>query len=231
MRRGSPPVAVVSTSRHAPRKSRRIGRARPDRRSEIVARATVLFADAGVANVSMNDIADAVGIQKPSLYHFFSSKQDLLRAVLRPLVDESYRELRAIAERTAEPAEKIIDAMAALGRAFDRHRSGMEILVREKLERHLSPAAFREILGEKAAYTDLWRRILRAGVRSGRFGPLDDKITAFAAIGALNWMYAWFDPAGELSGEEIARRIAATFLHGLRAGRVKGAVRRASRRR
>jgi AcrR family transcriptional regulator len=231
MRRDSRSAAVIPIVRPARRKSRRIGRARRDRRGEIVARATTLFAAAGVANVSMNDIADAVGIQKPSLYYFFPSKQELLRAVLRPLVDEPYQELRAIAEGHAEPAEKVVDAMVALGRAFGRYRSGMEILVREKLERHLSPAALREILRQKAAYTELWRRILREGVRSGRFGPLDDKITAFAAIGALNWMYAWFDPAGELSGEEIARRIASMFLGGLLAGPPRGAGRRKLRSR
>jgi AcrR family transcriptional regulator len=219
-------VRKAARATEPPRGRRRLGRARPDRRSEIIARATTLFADAGVANVSMNDIADAVGIQKPSLYYFFPSKQELLRAALRPLVDEPYQELRAIAEGSTNPAEKVVDAMVALGRAFDRYRSGMEILVREKLERHLSPAAFREILREKAAYTALWRRILREGVRSGRFAPLDDKVIAFAIIGALNWMYAWFDPAGELSGEEIARRIASTFLGGILAGRPKEATRR-----
>jgi AcrR family transcriptional regulator len=200
-------------------RSRGDGAPRRDRPAEILARATALFADAGVANVSMNDIADAVGIQKPSLYYFFPSKQELLRALIQPLVEEPYRELRAIAEGS-EPAErKVVAAMVALGRTFDRNRSGMEIVVREKLERHLSPAAFREIMRTKAAYTALWRRMLRGGIRSGRFVPLDDKIVAFAIIGSLDWMYAWFDPGGELAAEEIARRIAAAFLDGIVARR------------
>ncbi|MBI2963332.1 MAG: TetR/AcrR family transcriptional regulator [Deltaproteobacteria bacterium] len=229
MSRGSRAGAASSTTAAAGKK--RAGGIRPDRRSEIVERATALFADAGVANVSMNDIAEAVGIQKPSLYYFFRSKQDLLRAVLRPVVDEPYRQLRAIAEGPAEPAQKVADAMVALGRAFGRYRNGMEILVREKLERHLSPRVTREIRREKAAYTELWRRILREGVAAGCFAPLDDKIVAFAIIGSLDWMYAWFDPAGELSGEEIARRIASTFLGGLLAGRRGAAVTRPPSRR
>jgi AcrR family transcriptional regulator len=204
---------------------------RRDRPGEILARATALFADAGVANVSMNDIADAVGIQKPSLYYFFPSKQELLRALLRPLVDEPYRELRAIAEGSGDAEQKVVEAMVALGRTFDRHRNGMEIVVREKLERHLSAAAFREVMRSKAAYTALWRGILREGVRSGRFAPLDDKIVAFAIIGSLDWMYAWFDPAGDLSGEQVARRIAATFLDGILTGRREASRRRTSTKR
>jgi TetR/AcrR family transcriptional regulator, cholesterol catabolism regulator len=209
------------------RPARKISEARAgrDRRSEIVERATALFAEAGVANVSMSDIAEAVGIQKPSLYHFFPSKEDLLREVLLPVVDQPYAELRAIAKSQADPAAKLADGMVALGRAFGRYRSGMEILVREKLERHLSTRSYGEIMREKAAYTDLWRRILREGVATGRFAPLDDKITAFAIIGSLNWMYAWFDPRGELSGEEVARRIASCVLAGLLAGRPRSSLR------
>lgn len=223
--RGRSVVATGAGGRRAraaavrePRKAGRrqgVERRRPDRRSEIVLRATALFADAGVANVSMNDIAEAVGIQKPSLYYFFPSKEELLRTVLLSVVDEPYEDLRRITESSFDPAQKVVDAMVALGRTFGRHRSGMEILVREKLERHLSPPAFREIMRKKAAYTELWRRILREGVASGRFAPLDDKIVAFAIIGSLDWMYAWFDPQGELSGGEIARRIASAFLLGL----------------
>jgi AcrR family transcriptional regulator len=209
------------------RPARRIAAARPgrDRRSKIVGRATALFAEAGVANVSMADIAEAVGIQKPSLYHFFPSKEELLREVLLPVVDEPYAELRAIAESEADPAAKLIDGMVALGRAFGRYRSGMEILVREKLQRHLSARSYGEIMREKAAYTELWRQILREGVASGRFAPLDDKISAFAIIGSLNWMYAWFDPRGELSGEEVARRMAGGVLAGLLAGRPRSSLR------
>jgi hypothetical protein len=82
----------------------------------------------------------------------------------------------------------------------------------------------------KAAYTALWRGMLREGVRSGCFAPLDDKIVAFAIIGALDWMYAWFDPAGELSGEEVARRIAKTFLDGILVGRRKASRRKTRKR-
>jgi AcrR family transcriptional regulator len=205
--------------------------ARTDRRSEILSRATALFAEAGVANVAMADIAEAVGIQKPSLYHFFQSKEALLRAVLSPVVDEPFAELKKIAESSAPASRKIRDGMVALGRAFARDRDGMEILVREKLERHLSAEAFAEIMRDKAGYTELWRGILRNGVASGELAPLDDKIVAFAIIGALNWMYAWFDPSGELCGEEVADRIAATFLDGLRRKDRGGAMGRGFARR
>ena len=66
--------------------------------------ATELFARRGYAGTSMQDIADAVGIRKPSLYKFFSSKDDLYGAVL---------------EATLTPLAAAIDDVLAGGRSSD----------------------------------------------------------------------------------------------------------------
>ena len=72
-----------------------------------------------------------------------------------------------------------------------------------------------EIRRWKAAYTDLWRALIAEGVRGGTFRPCDDKIAAFAIIGALNWMYAWFSPSSPQTGANVARQIGDHFLRGL----------------
>jgi AcrR family transcriptional regulator len=186
-----------------------------DRKAEILERAAVLFARDGVASTPLSEIASAVGIKKGSLYYFFESKEALLLEVIRPVVEGPARELEAIVDGPGHAVFRLTEAMAALGRQFDIHPGRMEILIRERLDRHLSSEASEEVRRWKAAYTDFWRRLLRGGAAEGVFGPLDDKLTAFAHIGALNWMYAWFDPRGDLSGEEIGRRSARQFLTGL----------------
>lgn len=187
-----------------------------DRRADILERAAVLFAREGVANTPLSEIANAVGIKKGSLYYFFEAKESLVFEVVRPVVEGPARELQAIVEGPGDVAFRLTEAMAALGRFFQAHPERMEILVRERLDRHLSPEANEEVRRWKAAYTDLWRRLLREGVQKGVFAAdLDDKITAFGQIGALNWMFAWFDPQGDLSGEEVGRILARQFLAGL----------------
>jgi len=186
-----------------------------DRRAAIRDEAAILFASQGIGDASMADLADAVGIRKASLYYFVPSKQDLLMEVLRPVVEEPHRELKEIVESRAELPERFRDGAAALGDLFERQPERMEILVRGRLERHLSEEHMDDIRRWKAAYTDLWRALIAEGVRAGLFRPCDDKIAAFAVIGALNWMYAWFAPSSPQPGADVARQIGDHFLRGL----------------
>lgn len=186
-----------------------------DRREEIREKAATLFAAQGVGDASMSELASAVGIRKASLYYFFPSKQHLVMDVLRPVLEQPCRELREIVTSNGSLVDRFIAGAAALGQTFEREPERMEILVRGRLERHLAVDQMQEILAWKSAYTNLWRQLIAEGVEAGLFRRCDDKITAFAVIGALNWMYAWFEPSNPLTGVQVARQIADHFLHGL----------------
>lgn len=196
-----------------------------DRRTEIIESAASLFARAGVGSTSLADIAEAVGIKKGSLYYFFESKEDLVREVLLPVVEQPYRRLKEIVDGPGDPIQKITEGMAALGRAFGEHPERMQILVRERLKRQLSTETYEEIRSWKAAYTELWEQVLKEATDAGLFGELDEKIAAFGLIGSMNWMYAWFDPSGERSGEDVGRLLATHFLTGFLADRATTARR------
>lgn len=184
------------------------------RGAEICNIAARFFASDGVRNTSMADIAGAVGIQKPSLYYFFASKEELLVEVLRPVVERPYRELEVIVGSAESIRSRFVDGMAALGEAFEREPDRMQILVRERLRQHLPYESYAEVQRWKAMYTALWRRLIRQGIASGEFTDVDDKLAAFALIGAMNWMHAWFDPEGEFTGAQVGRWFADYLLSG-----------------
>jgi AcrR family transcriptional regulator len=62
-----------------------------------------LFGQKGVQRTSLQDIADRLGITKPALYYHFKSREDLVRSILQPLIDEGERFV-ADQEAAAEPA-------------------------------------------------------------------------------------------------------------------------------
>lgn len=188
---------------------------RLDRRAEIRDRAAALFAARGFGDASMAELADAVGIRKSSLYHFFPSKQALLMEVLRPVLEVPCQELREVVASEGSVPERFRAGATALGGTFERQPERMDILVRGRLERHLAVEQMEEIRAWKAEYTDLWRSLIKEGVHAEVFRPCDDKIAAFALIGALDWMYAWFQPSRPFTGAEVGAQIADYFLHGL----------------
>ncbi|PJI95154.1 TetR/AcrR family transcriptional regulator [Luteimicrobium subarcticum] len=53
-----------------------------ERRAQILADATRLFAAEGYGDTSMRDVAERVGVSKSTLFHHYATKEDLLRAVL-----------------------------------------------------------------------------------------------------------------------------------------------------
>jgi len=70
---------------------------KPDeRREEIIKAARELFHTKDYDKTTMQDIMDALNIAKGTIYHYFSSKQELLEAVVEAMVDEEYRKKEAL---------------------------------------------------------------------------------------------------------------------------------------
>jgi AcrR family transcriptional regulator len=65
-----------------------VSRPRSDTRRRIQEVARDLFLQQGVQRTSLQDIADKLGITKPALYYHFASREDLVRSILVPLIDE-----------------------------------------------------------------------------------------------------------------------------------------------
>ncbi|RJL32757.1 TetR/AcrR family transcriptional regulator [Bailinhaonella thermotolerans] len=103
--------------------------ARPsDTRQRIQAAARELFASQGVRKTSLQEIADRLGITKPALYYHFSSREDLVRSIVQPLIDEGEAFLRR------QEAKGEVDARAMLGEYFDfhlRHREELMLILTE----------------------------------------------------------------------------------------------------
>ena len=87
-----------------------------------------LFAQRGVQRTSLQEIADQLGITKPALYYHFSSREDLVRSIVQPIMDEEEAFL------TGQEALDEVDPRALLEGYFDfhhRHREAMVLMLSE----------------------------------------------------------------------------------------------------
>ncbi|PRX97776.1 TetR/AcrR family transcriptional regulator [Allonocardiopsis opalescens] len=148
-------------------------------RERIQAAALELFAAKGVQQTSLREIAERLGVTKPALYYHFASREELVRSLVRPLVDEVEALL------AADEARESVDPRALLAGYFDatyRHRRITLMIVRE-----LVTLSYLD-LGERIAD---WRWRLIA-LLTGPDAPLDAQARAIVAVGGMGDCMVFF---------------------------------------
>jgi AcrR family transcriptional regulator len=101
-----------------------------DTRSRIIETARELFTAQTYRSASMRDIAERVGITKPSLYHHFRSKGELLASLVGPPIDALEAAIGAASAR-AEPAEASRAVLEGCLDVMLSHRETMVLLLRD----------------------------------------------------------------------------------------------------
>lgn len=181
------------------------------RPTEIIRAAAKVFKAKGYHAATIQDIADEVGLLKGSLYHYVTSKDELLYLVVKDPITRVYRRLEKIADGKGSAREKIARAIAVHLEAFDAHYPHLFVYVREmdNLVARLKDKTPKH-------YERLWHRILRDGMKAGELrDDLDVKAVTYAILGAMNWMYKWYERNGRLSIREVAATFSRVFLDGL----------------
>ena len=182
------------------------------RRNELTRQAARLFAEKGYHGTSIGDLAEAMGVQKGSLYAHMASKQDLLYETMAEGAAAFHAALDAIDERLAA-TEKIRLALRAHLRVVSEQLDVATVFVREW--RYLTGERRDEILGERRRYEERWRALFREGREHGELRTdLDEAAAALLALSAANWAYAWLSPRHDT--DALADSFHALLVDGMR---------------
>ena len=183
-----------------------------ERRSELTRAAARLFAQKGYHGTSIGDIAEALGVQKASLYHHIASKQDLLAETMAEGAEAFHAALDAVPERVPA-AERIRLALRAHLRVVAEQLDVATVFVREW--RYLEGERREEFVAERRRYEERFRALFREGRELGELRTdLDDATAALLALSAANWAYTWLRPG--VDTDELADRFTALLLDGMR---------------
>ena len=181
-------------------------------RELILDRAAELFARQGYAGTSMNQIAEAAGLSKATLYHYGADKHALLVSIAEGHVSR----LRALVSEVQAQALAPEPALRALIRAFVRDYAGArhahrvlteDVRFIEAAERERILATEREVVAAFAAAVAALRPELAAAALA--------KPLTMLLFGTINWMFTWVRPEGPLDHAALAPIVADLFLGGL----------------
>jgi AcrR family transcriptional regulator len=182
------------------------------RRDELSREAARLFAEKGYHGTSIGALADAIGVQKGSLYAHIAGKQDLLYEIMREGADAFHGALDAIPE-DLPATEKLRLALRGHLRVVAEQLELATVFVREW--RYLEGERRDEIVAERRRYEERVRALFREGRDLGELrSDLDEGVAALLFLSAANWAFTWLRPGTDT--DQVADAFYALLVDGMR---------------
>jgi AcrR family transcriptional regulator len=190
------------------------------KREAVIRAAAREFNRKGYHNTSLDDIAAALEVTKPTVYYYVTSKEQLLFECFVAGVERIRAAFRAVRELAVPARERLNAVLRHYGEAVASEFGWCMVRAEDQ---DLPPAMSRHIKSLKSEIDQGIRRLIRDGIQDGSIEPCDPKMTAFALAGALNWIAHWYREDQSLTPAQIAGAFVTIFEGGLRPRR--GALR------
>ncbi|HEX4220039.1 MAG TPA: TetR/AcrR family transcriptional regulator [Acidimicrobiales bacterium] len=185
-----------------------------EQRQRVLKAAAEIFSRRGYRGTTMTEIADEVGLRKPSLYHYFRNKEELLVHLYEGVIDEGVSAAREIVASAPTPREALRQLVAHRVSYTCQHRDLLTVFFQE--EAQLPPALAESLLVRRREFEDIFISVVDAALGSGRASfQIPVRVYVNACLGAANWVYKWYNPDGALSPEELGGQIAGLMLDAL----------------
>jgi AcrR family transcriptional regulator len=179
-----------------------MARAKATDPAAVIAAAASVFRTKGYRNTTIDDIAEAAGIAKPTVYQYAKSKQWLLTQVVDGVIKDLERRARVQHDFTLTPIERLHSTVRAHVAAAVELRTFYAIVLSEETE--LSAAARRRFRTWAHRLTEEFRALL---AECEPPGALDLTVAAHLIITMINSLYRWYDPKGPLPLEALADQV------------------------
>lgn len=197
--RGKAPRSVVSS----PDASRAPLDGRRSRDREVIETAVRLFSEKGYASTSVQDVADALGMLKGSLYYYIDTKETLLRKIF----EDSHAEVSAIAEAHRHVKGSAIENLARFLHEYAfwylTHLQRASLFAREW--RHSSPDVRIEMTAQRRYYDEVLKELIESAREEGAIdADLDIQLATYFIMSAVSSLPDWFSPDGKNAAKDVA---------------------------
>lgn len=183
------------------------------RHHEIVTVAAQLFDESTFANTTMGDIARHIGVAKPTLYHYFSSKDEILNAIHEEFIDVLIGHHAERDNAGLRPEQLVLEAMADILELMQTHRGHVRVFFEH--HRELTPDARSAMRSKRDDYERVVENLIEECIARGTFRPVDPRLASLALFGMCNWAYQWYRSTGTIRPRDIAYQFWNFLVFGL----------------
>ena len=190
-----------------------MGRARAIDTQALVAAAARVFERRGYADATLDDIAAEVGVSKPTVYQYVSSKQRLLEIIVEQAIYPLREGIEQIVEDQADAGEKLEAYVRLHVNAAIRYKPYYVVLMAD--QHQLSPQALRSYQSWARQVNHATEQLLQQGIKEGLVrADIDLAVIANLLNSALTSIARWYRPTDRLKPDQIHDQVM-KVLHGL----------------
>ncbi len=190
-----------------------------EKRNEIAKAAALVFNKKGYSNTNLADIAEAMGMDRATMYYYVSNKQELFDEVVREASEKNIAAAEAARLSADPPLEKLRTVITELMTSYAANYPLLYVYLRENLS-HVDPertewSKYMRSLSHR--FEDAVIAIVQEGIDDGSIRPLASaRVLAFGVIGMVGWTNRWFVPdRSPENSEVIGNAFAEMALKGL----------------
>jgi AcrR family transcriptional regulator len=187
------------------------------KREHLLGRAAALFAEKGYEATSLRDVSQAVGVSLAGLYHYFTSKEDLLYQVQYRTFASLLESQERVAAQPGTPEQRFRRLVIGHLAFFDSHRNELKACTYEM--ESLKGDLYHTVEAIRRRYYHLVTMVVAelrdGGVHAAHETRYERHVTLFL-FGMLNWIFMWYDPARHGPVDQIGEEMLDLVLNGLR---------------
>lgn len=189
---------------------------RPSRRAEVRATAARLIRQHGYAAATMDLLADEVGLNKGTLYHYYPSKSAILVELLSDQLDATLKIVSEVPE-TGTATERLRELVRLQVEHVSTQQDELVVFMQELpwMEQHLSADEAADLRQRIQSYERFMKQLLTLGMQTGEFRQLNPVIVMSSVVGILAYVPNWFRGSNRKSRAALVEELTTFIMRGV----------------
>jgi AcrR family transcriptional regulator len=189
---------------------------RPSRRADIRATAARFIRVHGFSAATMDLIAEEVGLNKGTLYHYYPSKSAILYELLSDQLDATLNLIERVPGE-GDPSDRVREFVRLQVEHVSTQRDEVVVFFQEmpRIDQNLPEDQVRELLRRIDKYERFTRQLLAAGIASGDFREFNVSAVMYSVIGMLAYLPVWFHSSSRKRQADLVSQLTEFVMGGI----------------